>query len=70
MKKYKVEIVQKEIFVVDVKAESEKEAKKIATDVWNGIAHVGTYHYRQQGDTQMDFGIIYDVTETDDPFQE
>ena len=68
LNKYKVEIVQKDIFVIDVLAKNENSAKKLATKKWNEVAKNGTYHYYQVNDTETDFGIIYDVSNTDDPF--
>lgn len=64
--KYKVEIKQTDTFVVDVEAENEEQAKEFALEQWNGIAANGTQHYYQQGDTEVDFGTVYDVTGTDD----
>ena len=66
--KYKVEVVQTEKFIVDVLAETEEEAKKLATEKWNEIADSGTHHYHQIGDTETEFGTVYDVSNTDDPF--
>lgn len=68
MNKYKVEIVQKETFIVDVLAENEEEAKAKAGKKWNEVADNGMQHYHQIGDTETDFGTIYDVSHTDDPF--
>lgn len=68
MNKYKVEIVQKETFIVDVLAENEEKAKTKATKKWNEIANNGMQHYHQTGDTETDFGTIYDVSHTEDPF--
>ena len=68
MKKYKVEIVQTEKYVVDVLAESEQEATDAATAKWNEIAASGIHHYHQEGDTATAIGTVYDITNTDDPF--
>lgn len=65
-KSYKIEIVQTEKFIVSVTAVNEAEAKKKATTEWNSIASAGTHHYYQQGDTETEFGTVYDVTGTDD----
>jgi hypothetical protein len=68
MKKYKVEVIQKDTYIVDVLAKDEAEAKEKATDKWNEIAKSGTHHYHQIGDTENDFGSIYDVSDTEDEF--
>ena len=68
MNKYKVEIIQTEKYIVDVLARNEDEARGMAEEKWNEIAKSGTAHYHQDGDTEMDYGTIYDVTNTDDPF--
>jgi hypothetical protein len=68
MRKYKVEILQTDTFVLDVLAKNEKEAQEIAEDKWNDIASNGTQHYYESMDTETKFGTIYDVSETEDPF--
>ena len=68
MKKYKVEIKQTDTFVVDVLARNENEARGAAEEKWQDIAESGIHHYYQNGDTEMEFGIVYDVSDTDDPF--
>lgn len=61
-KKYKVEYIQTEKFIVDVYAKDEKQAEKKADKMFEG----GDYH--ETGDTSIDLNAIYDVTDTDDPF--
>ncbi len=62
MQKYKVEFVQTETFIVDVLAENEKEAtEKAQAEFDNG-------NYQEVGDCAVSVGTIYNVTETDDPF--
>lgn len=68
MNKYKVEIVQTQKYVVDVLARNEDEARGAAEQKWSDIARMGVHHYHEDGDPTMDFGTIYDVTHTDDPF--
>lgn len=68
MKKYKVEFKQVETFVVDVEAESESEAKTKAEDKWIEIGEQGIEHYNQIGNTEVEISNVYDVTNTDDPF--
>ena len=68
MKKYKVEFLQTETFVVDVLAKDESEAKTIAEDRFVEIVESGTQHYHKTGNTEVSIGNVYDVTNTDDPF--
>lgn len=62
MKKYKVEFVRKETFIVDVLAENEAKAKELAEEKWNAG------DYQDIGEIEVETGTIYDVTNTDDPF--
>lgn len=62
MKKYKVEMIQTETFIVDVEAESEQEATDKATILF------GEGNYYEMGDCEVNTGTVYDVTNTDDPF--
>jgi len=62
MKKYKVEFVQTETFIVDVYAESEEQATDIAQD------HFGNGNYQETGNCEVETGTVFDVTNTDDPF--
>ena len=62
MNKYKVEFIQTETFIVDVLAENEKDAIEKAEEQWE----IG--NYQETGDLNVETGTIYDVTETDDPF--
>jgi DNA polymerase IIIc chi subunit len=66
-KKYKVEIKESIVYAVDVLASNEEEAKKEARKKWKEYCNNGTYHYHEVGN-DTDFGNIYDVTNTDDPF--
>ena len=69
MRKYKIELTQSEKFVVDVLAENETEAEKIAKDYFEIIERDGRKHYYSQtGEAETEVGEIYDVSETDDPF--
>lgn len=70
MNKYKVEITQTDTYVVDVKAENEEEAKKKATEKWDELCKLGTYHHHQNRDTETKIDYVYDVTNTDDPFMD
>lgn len=68
MNKYKVEFVQTDKFIVDVLAKNEDEAKTKASVEWLNITKNGMEHYHQDGDPEVDIGVVYDVTNTDDPF--
>jgi|TARA_R100001530_G_scaffold1410_2_gene2564 hypothetical protein len=70
MNKYKIEIIQTQIYIVDVTAKDESEAKDKANTKWNEIAKSGTHHLHEDRDPETEFGIIYDVTETDDPHED
>lgn len=62
MNKYKVEFIQTEVFIVDVLANDQQEATDKATEKWeNG-------DYQETGDLEVATGTVYDVTNTDDPF--
>ena len=65
MKKYKVEITK--TFCIDVKAKTEDGAKYLAEDILESIEAKDQQHYKQTGDTEF---MVYDVTDTDDPFNE
>ena len=63
MKKYKVEFIQTETYIVDVKAENEEEAREKAENKWD------EGDYQETGDLNVDISV-YDVTDTDDSFDE
>ena len=65
MKKYKVEITK--TFCIDVKAKTEDGAKYLAENILESIEAKDQQHYKQIGDTEF---MVYDVTDTDDPFNE
>ena len=62
LRKYKVEFVQTETFIVDVYAEDEDQAIIKAESKWN------EGDYQETGDLDTKTGTVYDVTNTDDPF--
>jgi hypothetical protein len=66
MKSYKVELVQTEAFVVDVRAEDEQEASDKATKAFSDLVAGGMAHYNQTGQTETNISAVYDVTGTDD----
>ena len=68
MAKFKVEFIQTKKYVVDVVAKTEDEATKKAFKVWEDVRKMGTEHYHENGDTVFQVDTIYDVTNTDDPF--
>lgn len=68
MNKYKVEITQKHYYIVDVLEENETDARKSAYAKWNEAVKTGTEHYLEDHDPEMEIETIYDVTNTDDPF--
>jgi len=68
MRKYKVEFVRTEKFIVDVFAMDEQEATDKAQKKWVGIIKQGMEHYHEIDNSDEEIGTIYDVTETDDPF--
>ena len=68
MKKYKVEFIQKETFVVDVLAKNEQKAIELAKKSIKKSFDNGVAHYYQIGICETETGNIYDVSETDDPF--
>ena len=64
MNKYKVEFVHTETFIYDVKAENEKQAiEKAEKEFESG-------NYQETGDCGVEVGTVYDVTNTDDPFDD
>ncbi len=66
MNKYKVEFIQTKKYVIDVLASDEQEATDKAQEKWGKLD--GTEHYHEVGDSVLDVGVVYDVTNTDDPF--
>ena len=68
MKKYKVEYQKAETFCIDVEANSIQEAKKKADLKWQQAERLNTEQYYQTGDTIINIGTVYDVSNTDDPF--
>ena len=67
MQKYKVEIVEKEVYVLDIKAKDEEQASKIAKKIWDGgdlndIKH----YYSTTGGVETEVGMVFNVSGTDD----
>jgi len=61
-RKYKVEYKQTETFIVDVYANNQEQAEKLAS------RRFGAGDYQEIGDCDVDVNQVYDVTNTDDPF--
>ena len=59
MKKYKVEFIQTETFIVDVYAKDETEARTKADQEFQNE------NYQEIGDCKVETGNVYDLTETD-----
>ncbi len=68
MNKYKVEITVERTYVVDVLAKSEGEAIVDAVTKWEGIVESGMEHYHESKDEETRVSGVFDVTNTDDPF--
>jgi len=61
-KKYKVELKQTETFVIDLYAKDQKQAERLAYEKFD----CGKYY--ETGDCGVELHCVYDVTNTDDPF--
>ena len=61
-RKYKVEYIQTERYIIDVYAKNQEEAEKIANERWQAG------DYQETGDIEVTINNVYDVTDTDDPF--
>lgn len=68
MKKYKIEFTQSQKYIIDVRAKNEENAKKQATKKWNKICKANTANYHESEDPTTEISTVYDVTNTDDPF--
>jgi len=68
MNKYKVEFTITTNYVVDILADTEDIAKEIATTKFADIKASNTEHYYQSEDTDEQITTVYDVTNTEDPF--
>jgi len=62
LKKYKVEYKQTETFIVDVYAINQKEAEILASKRFDAG------DYQEIGDCEVVVNQVYDVTNTEDPF--
>lgn len=68
MKNYKVEINLEQVFAIDVMADNEEQAQENALMIFSELKDRGMEHHYQIGDTVWNAGTVYDVTNTDDPF--
>jgi hypothetical protein len=68
MKKYKVEITEVQSYTLDITAKTQVEAEEIAKQQWQVLCQNGTYHYHETGDPTTELTEVFDVTDTDDPF--
>lgn len=68
MNKYKVEFTESQKYIVDVLAKDEQEAKQKASIEWDKITDTGTEHYHLSVETETEISTVYDVTNTEDPF--
>lgn len=68
MNKYKVEFIQTDKYVIDVLADNEEQARVLAERKFDSVSIDGILHYYQTGDTDFKIDTVYDVTNTDDPF--
>lgn len=63
---YKVEFTRSEKFVIDIRAENEEEARKLAEVEMEANFENGIAHYHEMGDPETEISYLYDVTGTDD----
>ena len=68
MKKFKVEMTYSHTYCVDVLAKTEEEARELAEVRFFDHVRNGTEHYLESEDSVHETGTVYDVTNTDDPF--
>ena len=68
MKKYKIEFTKKEVYIIDMLAKTENEAKILANKYFNDIENTYMEQFYQQGETEVEVSNVFDVSNTDDPF--
>ena len=69
MKYYKVEIVKKTTYTLDVVVEDDHTQASVSDDAmrqFNEESNAGTLHFKETGDPYVFIGYVYDVTGTDD----
>lgn len=62
---YKVELTTTNSYVYDVTANTQEEAETLGREYYQESLELGTYHYHETGDEQLNT-TVYDVTGTDD----
>lgn len=67
-KSYKVELKYIETYCIDVTAKDQKEAEDYAKKIFADSLEAGTYHYNETGEPITEVSGVYDVSNTDDPF--
>ena len=68
MEKFKVEVIESQKYIIDVEAHDTAEAEKLAMAKYQEFCNLGIIHYHEDGDVETETGNIYNVTNTDDPF--
>jgi len=68
MKKYKVELEQVVPYIIDVRANNPKEAEEKAFNKFSKILAHNIEHYYQYDEAETSVRTVYDVSNTDDPF--
>jgi hypothetical protein len=68
MNKYKVEFTTTQKHVIDVQAINEQEARELVITYYNQKVDTDTLHYYEYGDEETEISTVFDVTNTDDPF--
>ena len=66
--KYKVEITQTNTYIMDIYADNEDQARELAPEYFEEVKTGNIEHYYQTGDTLEEITNLYDVTNTEDPF--
>jgi GrpB-like predicted nucleotidyltransferase (UPF0157 family) len=68
MQKYKIEFTTSKTHIIDVLANTEEEAVKLAEAKHDQLAEQGMLHYHEEGFEVRKHTNTFDVTNTDDPF--
>ena len=69
-RKYKVEFERVETFAIDVLAKDVDTAIELAKKKLGELDEGGLLHYQKNEYNEIEVGSVYDVTDTDDPFNE
>lgn len=68
MNKYKIEFTTSNTHIIDVLANTEEEAIKLAERKYNDYLETGILHYYEHDEATRKHTNTFDVTHTDDPF--